>query len=42
MGKVVFDTSMSVDGFMAASNVSPEEPMGPDGERRGDRGWGTI
>jgi dihydrofolate reductase len=33
MGKVIFDTSMSLDGFMSGSNVRPEEPMGDDGER---------
>ena len=41
MGKVVFDTSMSLDGFMAASNVSPEEPMGEDGERLHDWALGS-
>lgn len=41
MGKVVFDTSMSLDGFMAASNVSPEEPMGQDGERLHDWALGS-
>jgi len=33
MGKVIFDTSMSLDGFMTASNVRPEEPLGDGGER---------
>src|SRR5215204_4103591 len=27
MTKVIFDISMSLDGFVAASNVSPEEPL---------------
>ncbi|WP_272868164.1 hypothetical protein [Paenibacillus lautus] len=31
--KVVFDISMSLDGFVAASNRSAEEPMGKGGER---------
>jgi dihydrofolate reductase len=33
MTKVIFDTSMSLDGFMTASNQTPEEPLGDGGER---------
>ena len=33
MGKVSFDTSMSLDGFMTAANVRAEEPLGDGGER---------
>lgn len=33
MGKVVFDTSMSLDGFMTGANVRPEEALGDGGER---------
>jgi dihydrofolate reductase len=33
MGKVIFDTSMSLDDFMTASNRRPEEPMGDGGQR---------
>jgi len=33
MGKVSFDISMSLDGFVTAANRRPEEPMGNDGER---------
>ena len=33
MGKVVFDTSMSLDGFMTAANPTAEEPMGAGGLR---------
>jgi dihydrofolate reductase len=33
VAKVVFDISMSLDGFITASNRSPEEPMGDGGER---------
>lgn len=33
MGKVVFDISMSLDGFITASNRRPEEPMGDGGHR---------
>ncbi len=31
MTKVVFDISVSLDGFMTAANQTPEEPMGPGG-----------
>ncbi|MGH2827792.1 MAG: hypothetical protein ACRDKF_12575 [Actinomycetota bacterium] len=31
MPKVVFDISLSVDGFMTAANQTPDEPMGPGG-----------
>ena len=33
MGKVVFDISMSLDGYMNAANVRPEEPMGDGGQQ---------
>lgn len=33
MGKVVFDISMSLDGFVTASGRSPEEPMGDGGQK---------
>ncbi len=33
MGKVIFDTSMSLDGFMAAANVRPGAGLGDDGDR---------
>lgn len=33
MGNVVFDISMSLDGFITAANRRPEEPMGAGGER---------
>ena len=33
MGKVVFDISMSLDGFMTAANQRPEEPMGDGGQQ---------
>jgi dihydrofolate reductase len=44
MSRVIFDTSMSLDGFMAGANVRPEEPMGDGGERlhewvNADRGF---
>ncbi len=33
MGRVSFDISMSLDGFITAANVRPEEPMGDGGQR---------
>jgi dihydrofolate reductase len=33
MGKVFFDISMSLDGFITAANRTPKEPMGEGGER---------
>lgn len=32
--RLLFDISMSLDGFVTASNVRPEEPMGDGGRRR--------
>ncbi len=36
MSKVVFDISMSLDGFITASNQTAEEPLGEGGERLHD------
>jgi dihydrofolate reductase len=33
MVNVIFDMSMSLDGFVAASNVRPEAPLGDGGQR---------
>jgi dihydrofolate reductase len=33
MGKTVFDISMSLDGFVTASNQTAEEPLGAGGEQ---------
>lgn len=33
MSKVIFDMSMSLDGFVKVSNATPEQPLGDDGER---------
>lgn len=33
MSKVIFDISMSIDGFMTAAGQTPQEPMGEGGER---------
>jgi dihydrofolate reductase len=38
MGKVIYDKSMSVDGFIAGANVRLEAGLGDDGERLHD--WG--
>lgn len=37
MGKISFDISMSLDGFITAANRRPEEPMGDGGEQL--HGW---
>jgi dihydrofolate reductase len=36
MGKVIYDISMSLDGFITAANVRPEEGLGDGGERLHD------
>ncbi len=36
MGKVLFDISMSLDGFIAGTNRTPEEPLGEGGEHLHD------
>ena len=41
MGKTVFDISMSLDGFITASNQTPEEPMGDGGERLHEWAFGS-
>jgi len=33
MGNVIFDISMSLDGFMTAANQRPAEPLGEGGEQ---------
>src|SRR5262245_11068829 len=38
MGRVVYDISMSLDGFVAGANVRLEAGLGDDGERLHD--WG--
>ena len=40
MTRVIFDISMSLDGFVTASNVRPEEPMGDGGQRLHDCAFG--
>jgi len=42
MGKVVFDISMSLDGFIAAANVRPEAGLGDGGERLHDWGFNSA
>jgi dihydrofolate reductase len=36
MGKVFFDISMSLDGFITGANRTPEEPLGNEGEHLHD------
>jgi dihydrofolate reductase len=38
--KVIFDMSMSLDGFVKASNATPEQPLGEGGERLHEWGFG--
>ena len=40
MTRMIFDFSMSLDGFVTASNVRPEEPMGDGGQRLHDWAFG--
>ncbi|HEY7487253.1 MAG TPA: dihydrofolate reductase family protein [Streptosporangiaceae bacterium] len=40
MGKVIFDVSMSLDGFVRATGNTPEEPLGKGGERLHEWGMG--
>ena len=40
MGKVVYDISMSLDGFITAAGQTPLEPMGSGGERLHDWAFG--
>src|SRR5262245_24406762 len=39
MSKVIFDISISVDGFMTADDITTEEPLGRDGQRL--HAWAT-
>ena len=41
MAKVVFDISMSLDGFMRAANARPDEPLGDGGERLHEWAFGA-
>jgi hypothetical protein len=40
MTRVIFDISMSLDGFVNAANVRPEEPLGDGGQRLHDWAFG--
>ena len=40
MGKVVYDISMSLDGFITAAGQTPLEPMGAGGQRLHDWAFG--
>ncbi len=41
MTKVIFDMSMSLDGYMTASGVRPEEPMGDGGQQLHEWAFGA-
>lgn len=41
MGKVIIDISISLDGFVTASNQTPDEPMGPGGEKVHEWAFGS-
>jgi dihydrofolate reductase len=41
MGRVVFDISMSLDGYMTASGQTSEEPLGPGGQRLTEWAFGA-
>jgi dihydrofolate reductase len=42
MGKVIFDISMSLDGFITGANASAETGLGDDGERLHDWGFNSA
>src|SRR5215211_6663301 len=42
MGKVIYDVSMSLDGFISGANVRPEAGLGDDGERLHDWGFNSA
>jgi dihydrofolate reductase len=42
MGKVIFDISMSLDGFITGANARPEAGLGDDGERLHDWGFNST
>jgi hypothetical protein len=42
MGKVIFDISMSLDGFITAANARPAAGLGDDGERLHDWGFNST
>lgn len=41
MSKGIIDISMSLDGFVNAANMSPEEPLGDGGQRLHDWAFGS-
>ena|SRR5919108_515676 len=42
MGKVIYDVSMSLDGFISAANARPEAGLGDGGERLHDWGFNSV
>lgn len=41
MGRVIYDMSTSVDGFVSAAGATAEEPLGPGGERLHEWAFGA-
>jgi dihydrofolate reductase len=41
VAKTIFETSMSLDAFMTASNQTPDEPLGRGGMRLHDWAFGS-
>jgi dihydrofolate reductase len=41
VGIVVFDISMSLDGYMTAAGQTPQEPLGPDGQQLTEWAFGA-
>ena len=41
MGSLIFQTSMSLDGFMTGSDQTPQEPLGTEGERLHEWGFSS-
>lgn len=42
MGKVIYDMSISLDGFIAAANARPEAGLGDGGEKLHDWGFNSV
>jgi dihydrofolate reductase len=42
MGKVIFDISMSLDGFITGANARPEAGLGDGGERLHEWGFNSV
>jgi hypothetical protein len=42
MGKVIYDVSMSLDGFITGANIRPEAGLGDGGERLHEWGFNSA